>query len=329
MLRWSAMATFAPGNIFAGRYEILGVIGQGGMGSVYRARHTGLRKEVALKILGAATVADGEARFEREARAIGKLDHPSCVRVLDYGRTKRHQYLAMHLLDGPTLAAVLRPGRLPIAQSVRVTRNLLSALVHAHSRGVLHRDIKPENVMLVGSGSRAVLIDFGLAHLHDDAPLTAQGMCIGSPSYLAPERLDGHPHDERADLFAVGVILYEMLAGARPFVGRSVEEILQHCRERPPRPLRAIRRDISGPLDSLVVRALAKDPARRFESAEDMLAALDDIPVLEQLAVHTVTAAREEQATTMIALAVQLPSWRSRLWSWLRFGRWRWSSARR
>ena len=106
--------------------------------------------------------------------------------------------------------------------------------------------------MFTGAGERAVLIDFGLARLRDDAPLTAQGMCIGSPSYIAPERLDGCVHDARADLYAVGVILYEMLAGARPFTGTSTEEILRNCRERPPRPLRAIRSDISKPLDAVV-----------------------------------------------------------------------------
>jgi len=328
------MGAFAPKTVFAGRYEILSVLGRGGMGgSVYRALHVGLRKEVALKILGDTTIVnDGDVRFEREARAIAKLDHPSCVRILDYGRTKRHQFIAMQLLEGPTLAAVLKAeGRLSSARAVQVTRNLLSALAHAHGRGVLHRDIKPENVMLVGEANRAILIDFGLAHLNDDAPLTARGMCIGSPSYLAPERVDGLPHDERADLYAVGVMLYEMLAGVRPFVGDSVAEILHQCRSRPARPLRAIRGDLSVPLESVVVRALSKDPARRFATAEDMLAALEDVPVLEQLAVTASSEAREEQATTMILgnLVVHEPSLWSRLWYRLRFGRWRWTAARR
>ena len=322
------MATLAPGSTFAGRYEILGVLGRGGMGNVFRARHVGLGKDVALKVLGTTSVNDGEARFEREARAIAKLDHPCCVRVLDYGRTKRHQYLAMQLLEGPTLAAALRDGRLPSGRAAQIARNLLSALVHAHGRGILHRDIKPENVMLVGEAGRAVLIDFGLAHLDNDAPLTARGMCIGSPSYLAPERLDGHPHDARADLFAVGVILYEMLAGARPFVGATPEDIMRHCRERPPRPLRAIRADVPRSLEAVVVRALAKDPARRFQTAEDMLAAIDDVPVLEELAAHAAVAVREEQETTTMVATADRPGWWSRLWSRLRFGRWRWHSAR-
>jgi eukaryotic-like serine/threonine-protein kinase len=331
---------FAPGTVFAGRYEIVAPLGRGGMGSVYRAQHVGLRREVALKILGASLITDGEARFEREARAIAKLDHPSCVRILDYGRTKRHQFIAMQLLDGPTLAQLLAAeGRTSTARAVQLIRNVLSALAHAHDRGVLHRDIKPENVMVVGatphaagagpSHGRAVLIDFGLAHLLDDAPLTARGMCIGSPSYLAPERLDGAPHDERADLYAVGVMLYELLAGTRPFVGSSVGEILFQVRTRPPRPLRAIRSDVSQPLEALVVRALAKDPARRFATAEDMLSALDEVPVLEELAEIAMSERREEVATTLVNLPLvdERPSLWTRIWARLRFGRWRWSIA--
>ena len=169
------------------------------------------------------------------------------------------------------------------------------------------------------------MIDFGLAHVVDDAPLTARGMCIGSPSYLAPERIAGVPHDVRADLYAVGVMLYEMLAGERPFVGDSTAEILEHARNRPPRPLRALRRDVSPQLEQVVVRSLAKDPASRFASAEDMLAALVDVPLLEELAERAAIAERAEQATT--APIAQLAPFRPGLWSrvvgWLRFGRWR------
>ncbi|HEU0035650.1 MAG TPA: serine/threonine-protein kinase [Kofleriaceae bacterium] len=327
------MSTLEPGDVLAGRYEILAPLGKGGMGSVYRARHRTLDREVALKILEPSLIDDGEARFEREARAIAKLDHPSCVRILDYGRTKRHKFIVMQLLEGQTLAAMLKhAGQLPVAQALQLAKNLLSALVHAHARGVLHRDLKPENVMLVGPGKRAILIDFGLAHLENDAPLTQKGMCIGSPSYLAPERVDGQPHDERSDLYAVGVLLYEMLAGTRPFVGKSPIEIITLARARPPRPLRAIRADISKPLDALVARALAKDPARRFDTAEDMLAALEDLPIVEQMAELAVTAERDEAATTLVnaklvVAGVRGPSLLARVVSRIRYGRWRWKSA--
>jgi eukaryotic-like serine/threonine-protein kinase len=324
------MGSFTPGSVFAGRYEILGMLGAGGMGSVYKARHVAMGKEVALKIMGVQIAADGiaddsAARFEREARAIAKLDHGSIVRILDYGRTRRNQFIAMQLLEGPTLAQVIdREGQLAPSRALQLTRHLLSALRHAHERGVLHRDLKPENVVLMGEPGRAVLIDFGLAHVDNEAALTARGFCVGSPSYLAPERLDGAKPDARADLYAVGVLLYEMLIGTRPFVGDSVGEILLACRTQPPRPLRAIRADVSKPLQAFVMRALAKDPDRRFASAEDMLAALEDIPVLEQLEVEAVASAREEQESTLYAMPMVEPTRWNRLLGWLRFGRWRW-----
>jgi len=327
-----SMTTLAGGTVFADRYEILAPIGRGGMGTVYRARHLGLRKEVALKVLAPTNVNDAEARFEREARAIARLDHPSCVRVLDCGRDDDGRaYLAMELLAGPTLGGLMRRhGPLPTARAVRIARNLLTALAHAHGHGILHRDLKPENVIVVErTPERAVLIDFGLAHVLDEAGFTARGMCIGSPSYLAPERLGGAPHDERADLYAIGVLLYEMLAGERPFTGATTEEILRNCRDRPARPLRAIRQDVSRALERVVVRAMTKDPARRFADAEEMLAALEDVPVMEALARRTVERDHEEQAaTTAIALLdVQRTSRWTRMWSWLRFGRWRWRSS--
>ncbi len=323
------MGTLSAGTVFADRYEIVAPLGRGGMGTVYRAVHRGLCKHIALKVLDGT---DHEARFDREARAIARLDHPSCVRILDCGRDEAdwRPYIAMELLEGPTLAKIVRDeGQLSTGRAVAIARNLLTALAHAHAQGVLHRDLKPENVIVVrkGGAPRAVLIDFGLAHVLDEAGLTARGMCIGSPSYLAPERLAGSMYDARADLYGVGVLLYEMLAGEKPFTGASTEEILLRCRERPARPLRAIRRDVSRALERVVIRAMAKDPARRFADAEEMLAALEDVPVLDELAERTVTHVREEQATTMAIamLDIRRASRWARLWSWLRFGRWRWT----
>jgi serine/threonine-protein kinase len=322
-------SSFVLGTVFAGRYEIVAPLGRGGMGNVYRAQHVFLRRDVALKILTTTDpTVDGEVRFEREARAIARLDHPGCVRILDYGRTDRHQFIAMQLIEGPTLAQTLAQGALSPVRAIAIARNLLAALVHAHGRGVLHRDLKPENVMLTGPAGRAILIDFGLAHALDDAAITARGLCIGSPSYLAPERLDGVPHDVRADVYAIGVMLYEMLAGRRPFTGATVGEILSAARTRPPRPLRAIRGDLSAALEAVVVCALAKDPGKRFDSAEAMIAALDDVPALDGLAQAALTSQREEQESTLVNAPLideQRPSLLGRIWSRLRFGRWRWS----
>jgi serine/threonine protein kinase len=174
-----------------------------------------------------------------------------------------------------------------------------------------------------------VLIDFGLASLRDELPLTGVGMCIGSPSYLAPERLLGQPHDTRTDLYAVGVVLYEMIAGVKPFAGSSLEHTMQLALNRPPRPLRAIRRDVPAVLDRVIRRALAKDPARRFQDAEEMLLALADVPSDDEIAERAARAAadeRDEAAATiaMTRLEIREPSRLSRLWIWLRYGGWRW-----
>ena len=323
------MKAFAPDTLVAERYRILGSIGRGGMGHVYRAEHIWLHKEVALKVLGGSGVDQLAARFEREAHAVARLDHPGCVRVLDYGIAGGAPYLAMELLEGPTLAAALRDeGAFQVARAVSVARALLAALAHAHGRGVLHRDVKPENVILAAGGApRPVLIDFGLASMRDAGPLTGAGMCMGSPAYMAPERLLGEPHTERSDVYSVGVILYELLAGTSPFLGCSPEEIMQEVLNRPPRPLRAIRSDVSTPLDAIVRRALAQDPARRHADAEEMRSALDELPALEARATAAAELDEADAAQTLplevARLEVIRPAPLARLWSWLRFGRWR------
>jgi serine/threonine-protein kinase len=316
------------GTIFAERYKILTAAGRGGMGYVYRARHLGLAKDVALKVLaaGADKHGDFEVRFAREARAVARLDHPGCVRVLDHGRHEGAQYIAMELLEGDTLRAALSAGRFSTARALDITRQLLLALAHAHGNGVIHRDIKPENIMLTRNGKRVVLIDFGLASLRDEQPLTGTGMCVGSPAYVAPERLLGRAHDTRTDLYALGVVLYEMIAGQKPFAGDSPEQTMQRALNRPPRPLRAIRRNIPSVLDRVVRRALAKDPARRFQDAEEMLLALGDVPSDDEIAERAAAEERDDAAAT-IAIAkldVREPSLLSRIWTWLRYGGWRW-----
>lgn len=323
------MPMLTPQSIVAGRYQIRSLLGQGGMGKVYRAHHLALHRDVALKIIGGDVIGNLEARFEREARAAGRLDHPGCVRIFDYGRTPDHaQYIAMELVEGATLARVLATeGRLSTRRAVRVARAVLGALVHAHGRGVLHRDVKPENIMLVdGPVPRCVLIDFGLADLLDDKRLTVAGLCFGSPSYLAPERLLGRVYDARADIYSVGVVLYEMLAGERPFQGKTAQEIMHARLTRPARPLRAIRPDVSPALEAIIMRALERDASRRFEAADEMLAALEDVPALDELAARRSTAARAEQEpTTAVAEVVwQRPSLPRRMWTWICFGSWRW-----
>jgi serine/threonine-protein kinase len=203
---------------------------------------------------------------------------------------------------------------------------LLAALDHAHAHGVLHRDVKPENVILVGA--RPVLIDFGLAVLTGHGRMTATGMCVGSPSYIAPERLIGQPADARTDLYAVGVILFEMLTGSRPFAGDSPQDTMQRALQRPPRPLRSLRRDISPQLEAVVRRALAKEPNKRYRSAVSMLEALADVPVLDSDEPELELKRIDEHSTTAIVTFEKPSRWR-RLWAWLRYGGWRWARLER
>ncbi len=323
-------STLAPGTFVGLRYRIASLLGAGGMGQVYRAEHLELRREIALKVLPAdAAVPDLVARFELEARAAARLDHPGCVRVLDFGRTvDRHLYIAMELLRGPTLAAVLARQALSVAHAVRIVTDLLDALAHAHRQGVLHRDVKPENVMFTyrDGTPRAVLIDFGLARVRDASPLTAAGICVGSPSYLAPERLLGRAYDGRADIYSVGVILYEALAGVRPFVGRDPTEIARAHISCSPPPLRGLRPDVSPALEAVVRHALSRRPASRFARPEEMLAALAQVPAAEERAI-VATRLEEDSTTTLATLAPAQPSAPRRLWGWLRYGGWRWSNA--
>src|SRR5688500_4606369 len=199
-----------PGTLLALRYRVGEVLGRGGMGTVYRARHLLLDRDVALKVVppglgdAAATI-----RFEREARNAARLDHPGCVRVLDVGTTPAgHRFLAMDLLEGTTLRDAIKVGiRMRLEPALRIAAAMLDALDHAHRRGVIHRDVKPENVMLLGPTDRPVVIDFGLSWALGDARVTRRGTTVGSPSYLAAERALGLDGDHRVDVYAVGVIL--------------------------------------------------------------------------------------------------------------------------
>jgi serine/threonine-protein kinase len=289
------------------RYRILGQLGQGGMGTVYRAEHVALRRPVALKVLDAEFQGtDMERRFEREARTAARLDHPGCVRVLDHGRTVDKQlYLAMELLDGVTLATWMQQaGTLASPDAVRATCELLEALGYAHEQGVLHRDVKPENVMFAKRAGKTtvVLIDFGLARLCDDAGITQRGACMGSPSYVAPERLLGESADERSDIYSVGVMLYEMLSGRRPFGnGEAMDIALRQIEVTPPHILE-LRPDLPPALALVVTRALEKDPARRFASAHEMRAALSGVASGSQ------PLARTSRITTAIAALPAAPT---------------------
>jgi serine/threonine protein kinase len=249
------------------------------MARVYLAR-SALGADVALKVLEPEFAGQARsARFAREVDAAARLSHPGCARLLDHGATRDGVlYLVIERLGGPTLRESLSARvRLPIREVLEIGVQLCEALSHAHSVGVTHRDIKPENVMYRGPGDTGgvVLIDFGLSRLRDDVPLTMAGTCLGSPSYVAPERLLERPADGRADLYAVGVLLYELTAGRPPFVGTEPLDIARQHIVTQARPLAELEPGAPPVLCATVHRALEKQPEERFPRAELMAAALE------------------------------------------------------
>ena len=291
------------GAVLADRYRVLAPIGRGGMGAVYRVEHLTLKKELAVKLLHPelSRLDEIARRFEREAEAAARLDHPNIVTVTDFGRTADGLlFLVMELLDGPSLAEVIRPGLdghepgggpgrpLAPARALAILRQILRALAEAHGRGIVHRDLKPENVVLVerdGQPDWVKIIDFGIAKITAPAgvtprpgeALTAAGVVFGTPEYLSPEQAMGEEADGRADLYAAGVMLFEMLTGRRPFEASSRVEILSmHLVHEVPS-VRAVApdADVAPEVEALVRRAMAKKRDDRFPDAINFLAAVD------------------------------------------------------
>lgn len=269
-----------------GHYQIERLVGEGGMGRVYSAHHVRLsHRRVALKVmLGelAATLAT-RLRFTQEAEAASRLDHPNVVSVVDFGRTQDGlMYLAMELVEGRPLSALIDDGPLPVDRAVTLFRQMCAGLAHAHERGFVHRDFKPDNVMVVEGrgGECARIVDFGLAIVADpasDAPrVTTVGLALGTPAYAAPEQVRGDALDHRADLFALGVTMFEVLAGVPPFVGTVRELVERHARGVVPAIVeRAPGVEVPPALEALVRRLMAPHPDDRPQSIADVLAALD------------------------------------------------------
>jgi eukaryotic-like serine/threonine-protein kinase len=267
-----------------GPYEIVSAIGAGGMGEVYKARDTRLDRDVAIKILPAALASDphfGE-RFDREARAISQLSHPSICTLYDVGAQDGTAFLVMELLDGQTLAARLEKGALPLDQALTVAIQIASALSQAHRAGITHRDLKPGNIMLTKAGAK--LLDFGLAKtggalvaggglsmLPTTPPsLTGHGMILGTFQYMAPEQLEGREADARSDLFAFGAVLYEMVTGRKAFEGQSQASLIGAILHATPPPIVVMQPLAPAALDRIVRTCLAKDPDERWQSAGDL-----------------------------------------------------------
>jgi serine/threonine protein kinase len=272
------------GQLLQERYRITGHIAAGGMGRVYRAERVGLGRVVAIKFLHASMARDPQIqmRFEIEAKAMSRLSHPNCVGVLDFG-VDDLPYVVIDYVQGSPLDAVLEKGPLPARRAVKIVRQVLSALAHAHSHGIVHRDIKPENIVLErtpGLDDHVRILDFGLAKLMgSDLGLTV-GVAVGTPNYMAPEQMSEGPIDGRADLYATGIVLFELLTGRKPFQSEDLGEIFLRHLGTPPPKLREIAPDrhFSPGLEAVILRAMAKRPADRYESAEAMTTALDEVP---------------------------------------------------
>lgn len=269
-----------------GKYRILEVLGRGGMAQVYRAYHPQLERYVAIKVLRTDLASQNEflARFRREARAVSGLRHPNIVQVFDFDVQDDLYYMVLELLEGDSLRARLsdyrgRGQRMPLPEVLRITTDVLSGLDYAHSAGVIHRDIKPANILLTKTG-QAVLTDFGIAQMIGVAPVTVSGALMGTLSYMAPEQgLEGRA-DARSDIYALGIVLYEMLTGCTPFDADTPLAILMKHRHDPLPLPRQVDPSLPLALEQVVLKSLAKDPAERYQTAAEMLAALQglDIP---------------------------------------------------
>ncbi len=257
-----------------GRYEILSELGRGAMGVVYKAHDPVLDRLVAIKTVNMALegseAAQYAARFQQEARAAGGLNHPNIVTVHDIGKSGDVAYMAMEYIEGVELRSLLNAGQpLPLAQAVSIAAQIAEGLAYAHERGVVHRDIKPPNLMVLPTGL-VKITDFGIARMRSSVVQTQTGMMMGSPKYMSPEQVTGQRADHRSDIFSLGIILYEMLAGAAPFAGESITGIMyQIVNFAPPAPS-TVKLDVPEVLDAIVAKMLVKSGDGRYQSTAEL-----------------------------------------------------------
>jgi ABC-type multidrug transport system ATPase subunit len=270
-----------PGGLVAGRYRIEALLGQGGFGKVYRVFDQKLERIVALKILtrvpGDGATGEEILRFEEEARAVARLDHPHIVTVYDVGTEGEVPWMAMKLIEGLSLHTVLQDqGALPPPRALRLLTQVAGALSHAHRRGIIHRDVKPANILLEEreGGEHAWLTDFGIAKLLSGLDLTLKGAILGTPSYMSPEQATGKPVDARADIFALGCVAAELVTGRPAFQGSSVMELLHAIIHKPP-DLGELRERVGPGFEAAVLRCLAKSPEDRWQTVDDLARELE------------------------------------------------------
>ncbi|MEX2299508.1 MAG: TonB family protein [Bryobacterales bacterium] len=264
-----------------GGYEIVGVLGSGGMGEVYRVRNVISDRVDAMKVLLANLQREQDfgTRFLREIKVQARLVHPNIAQLYTAFEHDGNLIMIMELIDGLSLLELLQRGRIPLSEAIDYTRQALAALGYAHEQGVIHRDIKPGNIMVTRSGT-VKLMDFGIAKAATDHSLTVTGNLIGSLYYMSPEQVKAISIDSRSDLYSVGIVLYQMATGKKPFDGDSEYRIMRAQVEDPPTPPTAIEPSVPDELSNVILRALAKDPAERFQTGEEFREALGRVTVL-------------------------------------------------
>jgi serine/threonine-protein kinase len=310
------------GALVSDRYRVEALLGEGGMGAVYRAEHVLMHKPVALKVLhgDVSNHAEIRTRFGREAMAGAHIDHPNVAAATDFGELPDGSFfLVMEYIAGKSLRALLDDGKVEPARAIKIARGILAGLAAAHAKGIVHRDLKPENVVLVdknGDPDFVKILDFGIAKLDPNelsrtrgpasSPLTRVGAIMGTPEYMAPEQALGDPVDHRADLYALGVILYEMLSGVRPFDGGALTLMKAHALLAPP-PLPDDLGSVVGSerLGVILKRTMAKMPEDRFQSAGELTLALAEVQSLASL---PRLPAAPSSASTMSRIAVATPA---------------------
>src|SRR5205085_5143652 len=265
------------GELIAERYELEELIGTGGMSSVYRANDRLLERAVALKVLHERFGDDDEQveRFRHEARSVAQLTHPNIVTVIDRGEQEGRQFIVFEYVDGENLKDLVeREGPLGVREAIELTLQVARGLAFAHGQGLVHRDVKPQNVLLDGDG-RAKVTDFGIAHAVDVDGMTITGTIMGTSNYIAPEQARGQPVDEQTDVYSVGCVLYELLAGEVPFDGDNFVAVAMRHVNDPVPSIRDVRPDVPPRLDWAIQRAMAKDHHERFDSMADFASELE------------------------------------------------------
>src|SRR5688572_26821673 len=311
------------GGTRLGPYEVIGPLGAGGMGEVYRARDTRLKRSVAIKVLPSSFSADPDRlrRFELEAEATGRLNHPNILAIYDVGTHEGAPYVVSELLEGETLREALADGSLPVRRALDHARGIATGLAAAHEKGIVHRDLKPENVFVTRDG-RVKILDFGLAKLTQPESregeqsaltttpgVTEPGVVMGTAGYMSPEQVRGGPIDHRSDIFSFGAILFEMLSGRRAFRGDSSIETMNAILKEEPPELSQTGRNLPPGIDRIVRHALEKNPAMRFQSARDLAFDLESMSETSVPAVPAVAHRRTRiwryvlPAATLVVLA--------------------------